>query len=346
MYQSVEHIPEDILHLFLPLVLGYYRPEFLLLTTPNYLYNELFSPPGVQDEEGYPDPTGKTTRIFRHSDHKREWTPSEWQEWCKLGATSYGYDVEVNSIGWLGRPDPFGREVQGGGTLTAVFRRVQAQERILPAQFFVASTPSSCPTPEYEPTDNPPSSSPSLDVVNSSSPPLQYGHKLIADYVHEVHPCAGAPDPLVNILERVRNVFSISPDNELPLEFLWLANDIDIACGGIPRVLVDAFLMNPVHGALQSATEGDTSHLEPEWEITQGPASDLLSWLVLWRKWVPPPAETYSAADEGIWDGSIDEDEYEWPTDQNASAARPLEEWASWQGPHVPPEDDWGRAQS
>jgi hypothetical protein len=297
-----------VLGLFLPLVLGYYRPEYLLLTTPNYLFNELFSAPAnpapIMNSDasvfiGFPDPTGKTSRIFRHPDHKREWTPTEWHEWCEEGARKHGYSVELSSVGWLGRPDPFGREVERGhgGSLTAVFRRTEERERVLPASFTRAMGDSVC----------------------ASAPSATHKHTLVAENLHTPHPDAGSPLPASHILSYVRGVFSQSPEHELPLNMIWLSNRIDVACGGSPRVLLDAFLTN------ESQPEG--RHEECEWVITQGSSSDLLSWFVLWRKWTqPPPLEGDTdvwAAEEagGPLNGTTEEDEYEWLTNAEHGAA-------------------------
>lgn len=293
----------DVLELFLPLVLGYYRPEYLLLTTPNYLFNELFSAPAnstpIMSPDasvfiGFPDPTGTTSRIFRHPDHKREWTPTEWREWCEEGARKHGYSVEVSSVGWLGRPDPFGREVEGGhgGSLTAVFHRIEERERGFPANFTRAVGDSVCAS------------------APASQPSTAHKHTLVAENLHTPHPDAGLPLPASRILSYVRDVFSQSPDNELPLDMIWLSNRIDVACGGSPRVLLDAFLT--------SESQPEDQHEECEWVITQGSSSDLLSWFVLWRRWTQPPllegnTDVWATEEAGDpLDETTEEDEYGW----------------------------------
>lgn len=333
-------MPENILDVFLPLVLGYYRPEFLLLTTPNYLYNVLFSPPGVENETAYPDPTGKTTRVFRHHDHKREWTPNEWHEWCQLGAAANGYDVELGSIGYLGRPDAFGREVEGGGTLTAVFRRCTDRKRVLPPSFLPKTEYMQNPIVLADAID----SSSSTIVNNSLSQPLSVEtHKLIAHHLHLTHPSAGIALPSADILRRVRDVFRYSPGNELPFELVWLANEVDIACGGLLRTLLDALLLSP-QSSMDDSLMVQEAHIagELEWEITQGSPNDLLTWIVLWRKWVPPPVLKDDSS-HVVWDGTIEEDEYQWPRDQDASFDAGAEEPVTWDA-HVSESDkEWDR---
>ncbi|KAG2127628.1 uncharacterized protein EDB93DRAFT_1340943 [Suillus bovinus] len=59
-------------------------PPSLLVTTPSYGFNAHFSPPGLTNTAtGFPDPTKRTDRVFRHHDHKFEWTVEEFQEWCR-----------------------------------------------------------------------------------------------------------------------------------------------------------------------------------------------------------------------------------------------------------------------
>lgn len=56
---------------FLGLTLGVYHPEILIVTTPNCEYNVNF--PGLK----YNTPES----IFRHDDHKFEWTRKEFEFW-------------------------------------------------------------------------------------------------------------------------------------------------------------------------------------------------------------------------------------------------------------------------
>lgn len=69
--EVIEHLPPHVLRNFLSITLGHYAPRILLVTTPNAEYNVHF------DALNY----GKPNAVFRHDDHKFEWTRKEFQEW-------------------------------------------------------------------------------------------------------------------------------------------------------------------------------------------------------------------------------------------------------------------------
>ncbi|KAI9487545.1 MAG: hypothetical protein EXX96DRAFT_553715 [Benjaminiella poitrasii] len=89
--EVIEHVQPDVLNSFLDLTLGIYDPEILIVTTPNAEYNVNF--PDLK--------YGTMESIFRHDDHKFEWTRKEFQTWCEKGATKYGYKTEYHGIGLL-----------------------------------------------------------------------------------------------------------------------------------------------------------------------------------------------------------------------------------------------------
>lgn len=126
----IEHLAEDVADAFPPVLLGNYTPRFLLLTTPCFEFNERFSAPG-EERRGYRDPTGRTARIFRHSDHKFEWTVDECVKWCKGAAEEWGYDVVIGGVGRSVTKDPWGRGGEGDtlrASQTAVFRRREGDD--------------------------------------------------------------------------------------------------------------------------------------------------------------------------------------------------------------------------
>ncbi|GAN02230.1 small RNA 2'-O-methyltransferase [Mucor ambiguus] len=89
--EVIEHVEPNVLDAFLDLTLGVYHPEILLVTTPNGEYNVNF-----------PDLKYNTPEsIFRHDDHKFEWTRKEFKSWCEAGAKKYSYNTEYHGIGLL-----------------------------------------------------------------------------------------------------------------------------------------------------------------------------------------------------------------------------------------------------
>ncbi|CDO74989.1 hypothetical protein BN946_scf184945.g61 [Trametes cinnabarina] len=124
--EVIEHLPEDVLLAFAPVVFGAYHPRVVLLTTPSYTFNSRFTAPDAPMEarSGWPDPTKRTSRIFRHPDHKFEWTVKEFADWCKTVAEEWGYNVELGGVGKAHEVDQWGRdEALGFASLTAMFKR-------------------------------------------------------------------------------------------------------------------------------------------------------------------------------------------------------------------------------
>lgn len=68
--ELLEHLDEETLQHFAPVVLGRYAPKLLIVTTPNFDFNRHFEAHGKA--HGFEDPTGRTTRRFRHDDHQFE----------------------------------------------------------------------------------------------------------------------------------------------------------------------------------------------------------------------------------------------------------------------------------
>ncbi|GAC94233.1 hypothetical protein PHSY_001804 [Pseudozyma hubeiensis SY62] len=96
--EIIEHLDEAALEQFAPTIFGKYRPRLVLVTTPNYCFNDHFGE-DLSTRPGFPDPTGRTNRVFRHDDHKFEFTPDEFQKWCETIADDFGYQVQIQGIG-------------------------------------------------------------------------------------------------------------------------------------------------------------------------------------------------------------------------------------------------------
>jgi len=84
-------------------VFEFARPGTVVITTPNREYNVTW--------ESLP------AGIFRHRDHRFEWTREEFQEWADRAGGRFGYGVRYLPIG---PEDP----VLGAPSQMAVFERV------------------------------------------------------------------------------------------------------------------------------------------------------------------------------------------------------------------------------
>lgn len=215
----IEHLPEDILSKFAPVLLGAYHPRLFLVTTPSYTFNARFSPPELGSTEkirqgGYLDPTGRTDRVFRHSDHKFEWTVEEFTEWCTEAAQEWGYTVQVKGIGKAIEVDEWGRDDElGFASQVALFTRVYGEE---------ASKLRETAVPR------------ALGTVGVCE------HELLATHYHTPHACAGKPLKTKEIQEKVKAEMKRCDDSNLTIRELWNQDEIAIACGGQLDALLDA----------------------------------------------------------------------------------------------------------
>ncbi|KAK9893735.1 hypothetical protein P389DRAFT_174580 [Cystobasidium minutum MCA 4210] len=134
MTEVIEHLYPKQLDKFPEILFGSYRPRIIVITTPNYDFNQYFSkakqqPPSssssalvtsdtakdakeermpsgeklTEDEtkNSFEDPTGRTDRYFRDEDHKFEWTEAEFKEWCEGITSKFDYTVEYSGVGSL-----------------------------------------------------------------------------------------------------------------------------------------------------------------------------------------------------------------------------------------------------
>lgn len=214
-YESrIEHLPEEVLTSFAPILLGNYAPRLLLLTTPSYDFNTCFSAPGDL-KWGYPDPTMRTDRVFRHDDHKFEWTVDECVSWCRAVASDWGYEVIVDGIGRSTTKDPWGR---GGDKIRAsqavTFRRREGTEW---------DTRRAARYAEW------------------ASGRLERGqpHKLLTTHHYEAHAAAEKPASPEDIVAAVKEAIQTIGAADVTIFELWREEAVSSACGGWLEVLVD-----------------------------------------------------------------------------------------------------------
>lgn len=102
LMEVVEHIEPERLAALEHSVFGYAQPRSVVVTTPNVEFNSLYPllPEGT----------------FRHPDHRFEWTRAEFAHWAASIASTYGYSVELRSIGEVD-------QLLGAPTQMAIFRR-------------------------------------------------------------------------------------------------------------------------------------------------------------------------------------------------------------------------------
>ncbi|KAJ3399013.1 Small RNA 2'-O-methyltransferase [Chytriomyces hyalinus] len=91
--EVIEHLDSPLLSCFPQTIFGEYQPKYVVITTPNAEFNIHFP----QLNYGTPNAT------LRNSDHRFEWTRSEFQKWCHEISNRYGYSVEFSGVGTLAR---------------------------------------------------------------------------------------------------------------------------------------------------------------------------------------------------------------------------------------------------
>ncbi|MEW4368301.1 methyltransferase domain-containing protein [Paenibacillus kandeliae] len=99
--EVIEHIDEPRLPMVMRTLLDEYRPQTLIMTTPNREYNAVY-------EMEHDD--------IRHTDHRFEWTRQQFADFCQQWSTYGGYDIHIHGIGELSVE-------YGQPTQMAVFRK-------------------------------------------------------------------------------------------------------------------------------------------------------------------------------------------------------------------------------
>lgn len=285
----IEHLSEAALAKLPSVLFSLYSPRLVVITTPNHAFNPYFVRPAkakpaspdsdeAQGEEAhlFPDPTGRTKRVFRDARHTLEWTPEEFRAWCdEVVATHAGdYEVEMSGVGSLASyyGTPLGHDIafpppaldlhpelaehpactavpsapqEFFATQIAVFRRQYSgvaerssrSARPTPLPFF---SPSSETVPD-------PTTSPGASTGASRSPSKK--HDLVISAVHPSDPRTHDPPPALASLRRaIKAVFLANRSgDELALSDLWRIGrdpEIDLrrlAQGQVGRV-VDALV--------------------------------------------------------------------------------------------------------
>ena len=83
--EVIEHLPVNDAENCFDIILGYYKPKKLIVTTPNKDYNVLFE---MKDDQ------------MRNDDHKFEWTKEEFYRICTKFGYKFNYIVEFDGVGF------------------------------------------------------------------------------------------------------------------------------------------------------------------------------------------------------------------------------------------------------
>ena len=274
---SIEHLPPEIFQAYAPMLLGVYHPQYFLVTTPSYTFNARFTSPDAPKSarNGFLDPTGRTDRIFRHSDHKFEWTREEFETWCDETAAEWGYDVERTTIGRATDADPWGRDdALGGASSVAVFRR-------------------------RSDTDSKVREEKGRRIIRELSLSGE-PHQPLAVYQHGANPASMKPKSLAEIAACVKAKMEEFREAFMRVEDVWFESEIACMCGGWIELLLQAAEESPdlnlkrdVDGVVKTHSnmwsieliggvadpshlwpaEGDTSteFIPPDWTPGEGP---------------------------------------------------------------------------
>jgi hypothetical protein len=204
------------------MILGIYHPRLFLLTTPSFTFNARFTAPDASADarSGYLDPTGRTTRIFRHHDHKFEWTVEEFRQWCDRVAEEWGYVVEISSVGMAVEVDRWGRDEKlGGASQVAKFTRMDDKGS----------------------TENREKKSRNMRERASE----KTKHELYATHSHPAHPRSQKPGSLQEIGDSVKAKMETCRGKFTRLEELWFEHEISVLCGGWIELLGKAIEDHP-----------------------------------------------------------------------------------------------------
>lgn len=98
--EVIEHMDPSRLSAFERALFEFAQPRTIVLTTPNAEYNAVYD--------------SLSAGTFRHSDHRFEWSRTEFRSWCEGVSAKYGYTFTIEPVGEV-------HEQYGGPSQMAVF---------------------------------------------------------------------------------------------------------------------------------------------------------------------------------------------------------------------------------
>jgi hypothetical protein len=174
------------------------------------------------DKRGFADPTGRTDRVFRHSDHKCEMTAAEFESWATGAAHDWGYSVEISGVGTSNKPSYY--KAKDGQPPRPVYASQTAVFRLETG--IALRSPRSVRTVE-------------LPFMRGSSEAV-HPHRLAAKKVHPATAvrAPGAPLPPAAVAAAIADVYASISVPTISLAELWGHEGVAAACGGSQRHLV------------------------------------------------------------------------------------------------------------
>ncbi|KAF8896194.1 hypothetical protein BD779DRAFT_1668029 [Infundibulicybe gibba] len=243
--EVIEHLPIPVVPALAPVLLGIYRPKYLLLTTPNYEFNILFaedqpptSPIVPSPPSAFPQLSSTTPNApysLRHPDHKFEFTRAEFEEYCAQAARDWGYIVKTSTIGRCVQEHDVDDEI-GGASCVALFTRIDNDQDQTALRTRAESVLESLALPP---------SSPTITTQNAPAGYITpaYGrtpHTLLATHNHVAHPRANRPRSPEAIMRAVQGGMARAREEIVRLEELWYVRGVAVRCGGHVGQLVTA----------------------------------------------------------------------------------------------------------
>lgn len=317
-----------------------YHPKHCIITTPSYTYNARFTTPTAPAHvrKGFKDPTGRTNRIFRHDDHKFEWTIEEFAEWCTTEAQKWGYKVHLSDIGRAVQVDEFGRDEQlGGASLVAEFTRESQQ-----------------PDKQME--------SRARELI-ASLKANEPAHELLAQYTHQAHSAARKPEEdFSKIGDQVKACMEKYRESFMRLEELWFEHDISTLCGGWIEFLVRAVeeheglilkrdvlgrenWLVELAGGMDPAWAEDSEHIIPHMSPDWLPVEDAdTDWGSDEARWGEDADASSEAGGQTVAWGEEDEDDDETANEWNHHGDWSSTPNTSWE--HTKDDESWSTGKS
>ncbi|KIR56014.1 hypothetical protein I315_01078 [Cryptococcus gattii Ru294] len=267
--EVIEHLDPNVLSRFGVVTLGTYRPRIMLISTPNFDFNAKF-PKANGDcfaRKGFVDPTGRTDRVFRHSDHKIEMTGAEFRNWAETAAADWGYYVEVSGVGSSSIPSFYPCD-----DITESPRPIYASQTAI----FRIATGMPLRSPRSVRTMQLP--------FTPSSKESSHPHKLAGRFtLPATAPGIGQRSSPEEVRAKVRDFFTGSSVNEVSLAELWGVLDIAGACGGSKRWLVGSL---GGYGDCPALDGNDEDEFEFKVKKVKG-----MGLAVQWKEWTPRAEE-------------------------------------------------------